>query len=429
MNRKTFLQSSKRGSVLALAIIVIVLLFTAGLGMLQLGLQARVFATRTSNAIAAQTAADAGLTNAIWTLNQNVQADYSNNDLPAQTDQSLANCSADFSYEVAIYDNSGAQPGGAEESEEEAGIGSLPVTTRYTIKCVGSSGNAQRTVYATVKLQGLFEYAILAQGDISLMPNTLVSGFNSSDPDDTDVDVKIGTTSIEADSIPLGPGTVVEGDVFVGVGGDPSEVIGEGGTITGQTFALTEEISFPVITVPALPYIGTTISAKGSTVTFGPDDSGTYKEIKLSSQSGDPGVLEIVGGKVLLHIEDDIDLGNSAEIIIRPDSWLVLYVDGDITMGNSAGFVNENTPVSTLKIFATGDGDQTFELKAKSSVFGVVYAPDADVELYPKTDLYGAIVANNISIKSGGAFYYDEALRDVSPDDEGARFVIEKWWE
>ena len=98
-------------------------------------------------------------------------------------------------------------------------------------------------------------------------------------------------------------------------------------------------------------------------------------------------------------------------------------------MGNSAGFLNENSSPKTLKIFATGDDLQSFELKAKSSVFGVVYAPNADVELYPKAVIYGAISANNISIKSGGAFYYDEALRDVSPDDEGARFVIERWWE
>jgi len=56
-------------------------------------------------------------------------------------------------------------------------------------------------------------------------------------------------------------------------------------------------------------------------------------------------------------------------------------------MGNSAGFVNENPLGTTLKIFATGPDLQTFELKAKSNVFGVVYAPNADVELYPKAEL------------------------------------------
>ena len=68
-------------------------------------------------------------------------------------------------------------------------------------------------------------------------------------------------------------------------------------------------------------------------------------------------------------------------------------------------------------------------MKAKSETFGVVYAPNADVELYPKTEIYGAIVAKSISIKSKGIFKYDKALRDVEPDDEGIHFVVERWWE
>jgi len=36
--------------------------------------------------------------------------------------------------------------------------------------------------------------------------------------------------------------------------------------------------------------------------------------------------------------------------------------------------------------------------------------------------------AGNINL-GNGAFYYDEALRNVSPDDEGAHFVVERWWE
>ena len=125
----------------------------------------------------------------------------------------------------------------------------------------------------------------------------------------------------------------------------------------------------------------------------------------------------------------DIELGNSAEIAVRAGSSLVLSAGGNIATGNSARFANENSLTSTLKIFTTRQDTQTFQLKAKSDVFGLVYAPNADVELYPKSKLYGAIVAGDISIKSNGAFYYDEAIRSVSPDDEGVRFVVERWWE
>jgi len=420
---------TRRGSVLPLVVIVITLLLVMGLGMLRLGTQARVYAARTSHDIAARGAADAGLTKALWALNQRLGAGLSAGPLPEQIDQILANCNATYSYEMARPGEMPAEPAVVSIDEDDPFGVSIPFESTYEIRCTGRSGSAERTVHATVKLQGLFESAVLSQGRISLMPNTTITGYNSADPTDTDIDVKIGTTSINDSSITLGPGSIVEGDVFVGVGGDPAEVIGAGGAITGQKFSLTEELQFPVIAPPALPSFGTVISAKGATVTMTPANSGIYKEIKLSSKAGTPGVLEITGGRVVLGLTGNIDLGNSAEIVVRAGSSLVLYAGGNIATGNSAGFVNENSLTSTLKIFATRLDTQTFELKAKSDVFGLVYAPNANVELYPKSKLYGAIVAGNISIKSNGTFYYDEAIRSVSPDDEGVHFVVERWWE
>ncbi len=426
MIRKSFRQANRRGSILPLAVIVIVLLSVIGVGMLRCGLQARVFAARQANEIAAQVAADAGLAKAVWQLNQNIEAVYSAETLPSQADLLLANSAATFSYEMAIPTGSTAEAGEAIGDPFAVRLSSLH---RYTIRSVGKCGTAEKVLYATVKLTGLFESALLSRGEILLSPNTLISGYNSADPTDTDIDVSIGTMGTLDDSITLGPGSVVEGDVFVGLGGNPEDVISASGTITGQKYALTETIQFPVITIPLLADYGTVISAKGETVTLSPSNSGTYSRIDLSSQAGIPGVLEINGGTVVLHLTGDIDLGNDAEIVIKNGASLVLYADSHISTDNSAGFVNENSSPKELKIFATGEDPQDFELKAKSNVFGAVYAPNADIELYPNADLYGAIVGNSVAIKSGGTFMYDEALRDVQPGDEGTRFTIERWWE
>ena len=432
MSGKTFLQSSRQASALAITLVVIVLLFTAGLGMLQCGLQARLYANRAANEIAARTAADAGITNAIWKLNRNVKTKYACDNLPALKRRPLTNSPAAYAYEVSVPDSSFFQVetiGDDEQNQDDIFAAKLPFAYRYVIKSVGTSGNAQKTLYATVKLEGLFQYALLSQGKLQLASNTLITGYNSSDPGDTFFDVKIGTTSTEPDAVSLSSGSVVEADVFVGVGGNPEEVIEDGGTVEGSTFALTEQVRFPTITPPPLTYVGTTISARGETVTFDPTDSGTYKKIDLRQKAEVPGVLEIDGGEVVLRIEDGIDLGNDTDIIVRNGASLTLYVDGDISTRNGAGFSNENTPVDTLTIFAIGTDDQLFDLKAKTESFGVVYAPNADLILYSKNKFYGAITAENISIKSKGEFYYDEALRDVGPDDTAVRFVIEKWWE
>jgi len=39
------------------------------------------------------------------------------------------------------------------------------------------------------------------------------------------------------------------------------------------------------------------------------------------------------------------------------------------------------------------------------------------------------VVADNFELKAGGNYHYDEALRKVEIDDEGARFVVKRWHE
>ncbi|MHC4622071.1 MAG: DUF7305 domain-containing protein, partial [Planctomycetota bacterium] len=93
-----------------------------------------------------------------------------------------------------------------------------------------------------------------------------------------------------------------------------------------------------------------------------------------------------------------------------------------------SGIGNEGNPGS-LRVYGTGDGPQTFDLKAKTTWSGAVYAPNADITLYADGDVYGSVVGNSFEFKAGGNFYYDEALKEVSVDDEALRFVIDRWQE
>ena len=70
-----------------------------------------------------------------------------------------------------------------------------------------------------------------------------------------------------------------------------------------------------------------------------------------------------------------------------------------------------------------------FDLKAKSNWSGGVYAPNVDVVLRANADVYGSFVAKDFEFKNGGNMYYDKALRTVSTDDEGVRFVMNRWSE
>jgi hypothetical protein len=405
---KKLLQSKKRGSAIPLAIVVVLILLAMGTGLLKLGLNSRIFSTRTASDIAARCAADAGLAKALFEMNEKLKVGpWFDSTLPQAIDANLPNCNAVFSYSITGDPTSG-----------------------YIITSVGTAGQAQKTVYATLGLRGLFEHAILTKGTLILKANTVVDGYNSQDPLDTDIEVNIGTQSTLDASIVLNAGVTVEGDVFVGIGGDPNTVIDDKGATTGDRLSGTVEEPLLLITPPALPDMGVDITATGEIVTIGPADNGQYGNIILT-KGGTVGVLEISGGDVVLYITGDIDLGESCELVIKDDSSLTIYIDGDIHCRVGSSVNNEYPPENPtkLKLYGTSESTQYFDIKAKSTWSGIIYAPNADVDLYANGDFYGSVVADSFELKAGGNYHYDEALREVQVDDEGARFVVKRWHE
>jgi len=410
MSIKNAMRSKRRGAVLVLVTIAAVLLTLVGMGLLQVGLCNRLYAIASIHKIKACSAADAGLTIAISEMNELLQAkSWGDITLPEATDVSLPYCDAVCSYVVT-----GDLGGG------------------YTITSIGETSRAQKTVKTTIELKGFFDNAILTKAGLILKSGTAIDGYNSQNPLDKSTDADIATQSTADSSITLNNGVGVNGDVRVGLGGNPDTAIKDlGATIDGSKYGATTKDPLPQMTAPAdLFYMGTAIDAKGSTVTIGPADSGTYTGITLKS-TGLPGVLKVDGGDVELHITGAIEVGQSCEIIVKDGSSLTLYVDGDIHCRESSGITVEDPAKDseTLKLYATGEDTQYFDIKAKSEWVGVVYAPNADIDLFAGGDFYGAVVANNFDFKAGGNYHYDKALKKVSVDDEGVRFVIKRWKE
>lgn len=410
MSIKKAIRSKRPGAVLVLVTIAAVLLTLVGVGLLQVGLCNRLYAIASVHKIKACSAADAGLTIAISKMNEMLLAkSWSDGTLPEATDVTLPYCDGVCSYAVT-----GDLGGG------------------YTITSIGKTSRVQKTVKTTVELKGLFDNAILTKASLVLKSGTLIDAYNSLDPNDTSTDADIATQSTADSSITLNSGIKVHGDVRVGLGGNPDTAIKDlGATIDGSKYGATTKDPLPPIDVPTdLFYMGTAIDAKGSTVTIGPADSGTYTGISLKS-TGLPGVLEIDGGDVELHITGAIEVGQSCEIVVKEGSSLTLYADSDIHCRESSGITVESPAKESeaLKLYATGEDTQYFDIKAKSEWVGVVYAPNTDVDLYANGDVYGAVVANNFEFKAGGNYHYDKALKNVTVEDEGVRFVIKRWKE
>jgi hypothetical protein len=400
--------TKNNGSTLPLVLVAIMILLTLGTGLLSIGLNGRILSMRDAADITARSAADAGLTKALFDMNQKILVQpWNDSVLPLAKLTNLTNCDASYSYMVTTN-----------------------LAGEYVITSVGQSGTAIKIVEATLGLKGLFDDAILTKNSLILKSGTTIDGYNSKDPTDTDTYVKIGSQSTNDSSIVLNNGVIANGDVLAGKGGNPNTVIKDlGATVNGEKRAATQNEPLPKITAPALTNKGT-ISAKGTTVTVTPADNGIYNAIDLQKTSKAT-ILEVSGGDVVLHITGNISLDQSCEIIVKDGATLTIYIDGNIISGNNSSISTEVPPAEaqTIKLYATGTGTQTLDVKAKGDWTGVIYAPNANVTLYANGDAYGAIVANSFEYKNGGNFYYDEALREASINELGTRFIVTRWSE
>ena len=102
-NDENKMRKNKKGLVLSLvAVMVVVLLFT-GLGLLKLGSGARIRAAIATSRISAIAAADAGMTQAKRLMNKKLVDElvWDNGTLPSETDTPLANANASYTFNVS----------------------------------------------------------------------------------------------------------------------------------------------------------------------------------------------------------------------------------------------------------------------------------------------------------------------------------------
>ena len=73
--------------------------------------------------------------------------------------------------------------------------------------------------------------------------------------------------------------------------------------------------------------------------------------------------------------------------------------------------------------------NQKIDIKNSSDLYGVVYAPNAEMTVHNNVDAYGSFIVNTFELKNGGQVYYDEALKQVNEDDPLVHFTITRWEE
>lgn len=392
-------KKSKKGSAIVLVMFAVLILFLAGFSLLRMGLNSRIFAIRDAEKIQAKNAADAGLTKAIYEMNQKLlEKPWDGSTLPYAVNSQLENTNSTYSFSVT-----GDMSGG------------------YSIESTGSCGQAQRTVRATLRLEGPFEFAIFAEDSISLKNGSIIDWYNNDADDDS---LQVGTNSIGSADVALKNSAVINGDVLVGPGGNPSAVIDNKGTITGKEDNLPHRNELRSVTVPS------DIAAKASGGTISNNTTLTAGRYKYTSINLGNNKILTIDGAVVLYVTGNSSFGNSASVNINNNSSLVLYAGGNFDGKNGAGFNNQNSSKVPKQLQIYGlDTCTSMDFKNNSELYGTIYAPKASVVFHNGIPTYGAVVANTFEQKYTADFHYDASLRDVNYTDELINFVINRWSE
>lgn len=396
----------RRGATLVLVTTIGVIIAILSLSMIQLGWYARLLAVRDVEKVEARCAADAGLSEAFMRMQQKLIR---------------AHQSYPFDWTGPVGPGSGSLAGNNATYSYQVNT----MAGHYEIVSTGLCGMASKTVTAVLDLDSYME-GIGVDRSLDAKNSTY---FGIVGPG-TIQDMKIRSNSTANDAMIFRTNVRVDGDVFCGPGGVPSQVVEvkQNVSIAGQVGASSFTMVWPPISVPTNLVNGPVLTG---TMTLPQGRYGYAGNLTLPNNT----VISIAADTVnvppqptVIYVPDIMRLGQGDEIQVLAGAMLEVYIGQQLVSGNAVGFGNDNTSAASLKIF--GLPTCTYiDLKTKSNTYACIYAPDADVDLYNAQNFYGSIVGDTFEMKNSGNFYFDTRLSQVSIDDLLARFVISRWWE
>jgi len=217
------------------------------------------------------------------------------------------------------------------------------------------------------------------------------------------------------DEVTISGGGHVWGDVMVGFGGTPPATA----DVTGNIKVTDSEIELPEVTPPSSPF-----DHDHAGTTLGPgiiSESGTYRygDIKVD------GLLEITAtdAPVIIYVEGNVNL--NGEIRISSGCSVSLHVEGNINLAGQ-GIANKGGDPTNFILYGAGKCDFT----GSEIFYGVVYAPEINIEVSGGGAVYGSLVGNTVKVTGGGEVHYDPRVGGLSiPSLENFLFIHGSWKE
>ena len=269
----------------------------------------------------------------------------------------------------------------------------------------------ERAVTAFVELQPQpkFADAVFAENRIRFIGTTATDSYNSTLGPYGGMNVgskgDLSSNTVETANIDLAGNSTVNGDITIGPGGDPAQVVklSEDSSVTGDITVTESARELEPVAVPEGLSSSGDLDVTGSENEQLPAGNYLYDSVKITGG----GTLTLVGP-------------------------VVLYVNGSVEIaGNSV--VNPGNIPSNFIVYVVGH--QNVTINGNGPIYGVIYAPEAGLMSNPVTisgeaELFGAVVAYDFTASGSPSIkvHYDEALSTAGSSKKSDVAVV-SWKE
>lgn len=414
---------NKKGSI-ALALLLVIVFVILGAAILLRSMQESAAANRMAKSTCALWVAEAGVQQVLYEYNYN----SCHNMVQVGTNTYCSNCTTCGGVSKTL-------------AGTLSGYGDYDVTLNNAATIVQSTGSVPsrtdtnkvtRNVQTSISRPAIFGNGIYAQGQVTLVNNSLVDSYNSSNGAYGGANIhsngNVGTNGTSTGIVTIDNNATVKGSVATGPGGTVTE--GNGAVVTG-TVSNNSNVSLPSVVVPtsltSLSSSGTLSLGNGVTQTISAGDY-KYTNASLSNNS----VLNVSGNVRLYFTSSGSTPALNTQtahvnINVTSGSTLTIYSDGIINFGNNVTINTASQTPANFLIYSTYTGSNGVTVNNNGTSYAGIYAPNTDVDVSNNAGFYGAVVGKTVTLDNNGEIHYDEALSSMANPFQNA--IISNWQE
>ena len=456
-NRPIERAAAARGSVLITCLLFCVVIAIALTSYLRVAHNSYNLADRAFLNTTALTLAEQGLEEGLESYNQ---LDNAATPVAAWSGWTISGTVATRKYVNLAFDNGATGTLQVYATDYNPAVGTSPKLVAKATLLPASGLGLSRMIEITLRRRTIFAAGLVARNNITFSTNTVVSSWDS-DPDNNPATPAVGySAAVNTANAFVGTISTANGAINTGAGDIYGRIGTGGGTVTHDSGAIlstsptgtgwnTGLVNVPFVSnldtpvAPAQPATVNTISASISTGTSLPRvgdsaaaDGKYYYSFAAGAGISLTGSNQLtVSDKVVLYLQSHasttaVSIGGNARIQVASGGNLTIYTDGNIAIGGN-GMANANASAASSLIYGTNAGSgQTITMTGNATTIAAINAPNADFSITGNGELWGSVIARNITLNGNAAFRYDEALLDYSnTTGTGNPWGIAKWRE